>query len=419
MIRSLHIRNFKSFRRVSLDLTELNILLGPNAAGKSNIAKSLNLFRDVVVTGDVGKAISMHGGPTEILSQGAPKTAPISFRVNVDLSGVPELDMPGLLYPEAWSPRWACYEIKFTTGISGKCRIVRENLTFRVKKKATGKQERAGEKELMVFSRNRNKVSFLSRQGRSDTNPFGGGKTLAGGVPDQAMPFVFMSRDRPDVQPFFDYVSRMRFYRIDVEKARQLGGLDDGGELRPDGSNLAQILARMKRGNGRQRRGFLEGFLDFMRCTIPEFDDYEVVESSGLGRVTISFRIKEKGGNAFSPFSVSDGTIRTLCFFLALAYHRPAASVICFEEPENDVHPYLLDALMSLVKNNFQTTQIILTTHNKSVADAVEPRNVFLISKENGKSIIVRGDSDRDILFFCKHYGVGEAWVRGLVGGVP
>jgi predicted ATPase len=419
MIRSLHIRNFKSFRNVSLDLTELNVLLGPNAAGKSNIVKSLNLLRDVVVTGDVERAISMHGGPMELLSQGAPKTAPISFHVNIDLSGVPELHMFGLLHPEEWSPQWACYEIEFTSGISGKYKVLRENLTFRAAKKVTGKQERAVETQCKVFSRSHNEVSV--RTGGSGRYPFGGSKISALVVPTrgQVMPYVFMSRSRPDVQPFFDYISRMRFYRIDVEKARQLGGQDDAGELKSDGSNLAQMLASMKRGNGRQQRGFLEGFLDFMRCTIPEFDDYEVVESSGLGKVTISFRIREKGGSAFSPFSVSDGTIRTICFFLALAYHRPPATVMCFEEPENDVHPYLLDALMSLVKHNFQKTQIILTTHSKSVADAVEPRNVFLVSKESGKSIIVRGDSNREILLFCKHYGVGEAWVRGLVGAVP
>ena len=37
MIRTLHIENYRSIRRMSLELEQLNIVFGPNGTGKSNI----------------------------------------------------------------------------------------------------------------------------------------------------------------------------------------------------------------------------------------------------------------------------------------------------------------------------------------------------------------------------------------------
>ena len=44
MIRKLLIRNFRSIKELELELTEFNVLIGPNSSGKSNILKALNLI---------------------------------------------------------------------------------------------------------------------------------------------------------------------------------------------------------------------------------------------------------------------------------------------------------------------------------------------------------------------------------------
>ena len=42
MIRNLHVQNFKSIKDVSIDLGRLNVLVGPNMSGKSNL---IDVFR--------------------------------------------------------------------------------------------------------------------------------------------------------------------------------------------------------------------------------------------------------------------------------------------------------------------------------------------------------------------------------------
>jgi len=43
MVKKLIIKNFRSIRNIEIELSELNVFIGPNNAGKSNIMKALNL----------------------------------------------------------------------------------------------------------------------------------------------------------------------------------------------------------------------------------------------------------------------------------------------------------------------------------------------------------------------------------------
>ncbi|KYC35817.1 hypothetical protein WA1_05845 [Scytonema hofmannii PCC 7110] len=48
-------------------------------------------------------------------------------------------------------------------------------------------------------------------------------------------------------------------------------------------------------------------------------------------------------------FDISDGTLRILAFLTAL-YQENTPSIICFEEIENGVHPWLLHKMVELLK---------------------------------------------------------------------
>lgn len=43
-IKHIHIKNFRSIVNTMLDIEEMNIFVGLNDAGKSNVLKALNLF---------------------------------------------------------------------------------------------------------------------------------------------------------------------------------------------------------------------------------------------------------------------------------------------------------------------------------------------------------------------------------------
>ena len=50
-LRRLRVENFLSLRNINISLTKLNVLIGPNASGKSNFAKLFQLLYNVASTG--------------------------------------------------------------------------------------------------------------------------------------------------------------------------------------------------------------------------------------------------------------------------------------------------------------------------------------------------------------------------------
>lgn len=409
MIKTLEIRNFKSLKNVRLDLGNLNVFLGPNAAGKSNILDALKLLRDIHRFGNVGRAVRKNGGPEVVRCMLGKGGGQVRFEVHVEL-------------PKGWvavrgkaiQPVRLRYVLAFKPALNGPCRIEEENLEWCYLRKRPAKKGNRDERPLrLVFRRSREQVeiagdSFLRT--KRDTVPV---------LEEQReTPYFSQVFYPPAVALLGDYFRQIRVYRIDPSAARAERIFQPGEGLQylaEDGANLAPILLKLKT----ERGGIAQGLVDFMRCSVPEFRNWHAEAVQTIAGKSVSFSIEEDSGIRLSAESLSDGTVRLLCYFLALTYSASPASVICFEEPETSVHPYVHGSMVDLVKHHPHSSQVFLTTHSKSIADHCEPSQVFLVSKENGRSVFKRADSDGEIEYFCKRYGIGEAWLRGLVDAVP
>src|SRR5208337_1345715 len=60
-IQRVHVENFKSFSELDVDLLPFNIVIGSNAAGKSNFIAIFRFLRDIATLGVVN-AIALQGG---------------------------------------------------------------------------------------------------------------------------------------------------------------------------------------------------------------------------------------------------------------------------------------------------------------------------------------------------------------------
>jgi len=60
-IKRIHIENFKSFSEIDVELSRFNVVIGSNAAGKSNFISIFKFLRDIAHHGLVN-AIAMQGG---------------------------------------------------------------------------------------------------------------------------------------------------------------------------------------------------------------------------------------------------------------------------------------------------------------------------------------------------------------------
>ncbi len=115
------------------------------------------------------------------------------------------------------------------------------------------------------------------------------------------------------------------------------------------------------------------------------------------------------------PEHISDGTLRILAFITALTL---PSTLISFEEPENCVHPSLLQALIELIR--LCGKQVIISTHSPHLLNYVKPEEVYLTAKVQGETRIKRLSSIDDIDCIKRYLELGgtlgDAWVSGLFG---
>ncbi len=61
LISKIRLSNFKNFEDVEVDLSDMNVIVGANASGKSNFIEALQFVKDIKDFG-IENAISLHGG---------------------------------------------------------------------------------------------------------------------------------------------------------------------------------------------------------------------------------------------------------------------------------------------------------------------------------------------------------------------
>lgn len=125
---------------------------------------------------------------------------------------------------------------------------------------------------------------------------------------------------------------------------------------------------------------------------------------------------------------ISDGTLRILAFLTAL-YQENTPSIICFEEIENGVHPWLLHKMMELLKIVStegiagKPVQVLITTHSPVLLNYVEPHQVRAVElDEEGKTQVhaLPTDSVRFQKALEAYDGaLGELWFTNVFGGNP
>ncbi|MCX7012205.1 MAG: AAA family ATPase [Candidatus Sumerlaeota bacterium] len=121
------------------------------------------------------------------------------------------------------------------------------------------------------------------------------------------------------------------------------------------------------------------------------------------------------GGNPqpVNAAQASDGMLLTLAFLTVLHLPQPPR-VLLIEEPENGVHPKRLQEVMrilrGLVKEHSQT-QVILTTHSPYLLDLFEPEEVTLCKREDDGSISVHRLSESEaVRQQLDIFNLGEIW---------
>ena len=371
----------------SLSLEPLNVLIGPNASGKSNLIEALSLL--AAAPRDLQTPIREGGGVKDWLWKGAPSTPTATLDVTVE-------------YPVG--PVDLRYRLAFTEAAA----------RFELRDEAVENEKPTNPYDAQPY------FFYRYQDGHPVLNVAGGTGsqrhlTREDVSPDQS---ILSQRRDPDSYPELTYLAsrfeRMRFYRefhVGRHTPPRLPQRVDLQQdvLLEDASNLGLLLNDLL-----NRPLVKQRLLDLLREFYPSIED--VFTSLSGGTVQIFFH--ERGlGQAVPATRLSDGSLRYLCLLAVLCHPEPPP-VVCVEEPEIGLHPDVIPGVAQLLVEASSRSQLFVTTHSDILVDALTdvPEAVIVCEKSDGATQLRRLDVD-ELKPWIEKYRLGELWTSGEIGG--
>lgn len=227
---------------------------------------------------------------------------------------------------------------------------------------------------------------------------------------------ILSQRKDPDLYPEITQLSeaykQIRIYRDwtfgRYSKVREPQKTDLRNDfLEENCQNLALVLNQIQK-NPKIKKKILE----YLKIFYPRFSDYTTQIEAGSAQI---FFIED---NVSIPATrLSDGTLRFLALLTAL-YSPTSGNLICIEEPELGLHPDILPTIAEILKEASQTKQLIVTTHSDILIDALSdtPESVIVCENTRGYTTLKRLD-ENELREWLEEYTLGQLWTRGEIGG--
>lgn len=178
--------------------------------------------------------------------------------------------------------------------------------------------------------------------------------------------------------------------------------------LEPDGSNLVSVLYAMS--NESRYLSAYEALEATLRNAFPDFKRL-LFSLTASGRAELRWLTND--GLDFPARSVSDGMLRFLGLATLLLLPDPPP-LIAIDEPEIGLHPHLLPYLVELMKRASEKTQLIISTHSPLLISAasIEPEDVVIVESIEGETHLKRLSST-ELKLWLERFTLGNLWTMG------
>jgi len=340
MLEELVAVNYRSLKELIVELGPFNVLIGPNASGKSNIMDCLAFLAGLARREAPNSLLGARGGFDRVRFGG--KAEKVKLKASVQMGGKTFIYTVEL-HAEGWS-------------------------------------------EVLEAPSGRHEGAYGSL-----------------GYPGTCL------SGEPELE---SYMASWAFYNFSTRAMRHVLQVKRSLTLAPDGSNLAQVLMTLVH----ELPKVYARIEETLRQAMPEVEELLTPLTEG-GQTYIA--IRERGfADPFDYYQLSDGTLKLLAYITAVSL--PGPKLICFEEPENFIHPHLMEFLVDVLKKSGK--QIVLATHSPLLVDHVEPEDVIVVEKDPEKGTVARRIEDPGALREKLNelgVGLGDYWGSGALGGVP
>ncbi len=386
IIQSLKLTEFLSFgsKPQEIELQPLNVLIGPNASGKSNFIEAFRILN--AAPENVDKPISEGGGIIEYLWKGNDERAfSISTTIHTDNKTYP-LD----------------YGLILRSNPSGMTVIRREFIKPVLIEKTPSVPEYLYQSEGL--------------RGEIYTKEFQSATYVRNEVSISAFKSILSQYKNPwflELSQLQDVFLSIHFYtgwnlgRFGVLRYPQRADLPST-TLLENGSNLGLVLIN-KPASVRQQ------ITERLKAVLPTVEEIFPKVEGGA----VPLYIREKGFNTPIPAArLSEGTLRYLCLLTLLLDPTPPP-IICLEEPEAGLHPHVVSQIAELLIDASQRTQLIVTTHSDALISGLSecPEAIITCERDDEGTKLRRLDPEQ-IKPWLDRYALGDLWRMGEIGGV-
>jgi len=190
--------------------------------------------------------------------------------------------------------------------------------------------------------------------------------------------------------------------------------VEDCHRLRSDASNIAPFLRKMK--NDPDLSSYYREIKNSVRLVIPFFDDFRL-DAHKLGEATkVALSWQQKGSDfPMQPYHLSDGSIRFICLATALLQPSPP-SMIIIDEPELGLHPEAIGILGELIEDAAKRTQVVIATQSPLLLDQFAIEDIIVVNRRDGQSTFERLERE-NYDQWLKDYSLGQLWTKNVIQG--
>ena len=473
----LRIRNFRSIRDARFRLRPgLNVLVGPNGSGKTNILCALKFIRDILTSG-VALAMGKAGGApknyyrgsheitieigghydhcrfrgstvpikfiwTTVIAQSRPEQIASITRERFRLIATTEVGYPKTILD-------CIIQRPFGRKPHTRTSLLHESILGKdLFKRLDGKPYSGSKAEL--FKQVRSQLAKLLRESKKSSNFF-------------FLPSLIEMH--PRVFELGRQLSLLHEYNIQPEAARKSTDQVPEARMEADGSGLSEVVHALLQDEWhriahrtfyydpsesyyfrthiylRPRHGlefsdWNRHFLYYRRKgkeqfreALPNIVEHLTTAVNSVESVTTQidptngrrFVVFHAGNNKFLPDEVSDGTIKWLCLLVSLFV--PFSRTYLLEEPENFMHPWMQQRLVQIMREQAikEKLMFIVSTHSSTILNTVQPQELLLINYSKRSTHVSSFEDTEEVEQFLSksHFGLGDLWVSGGIGAVP
>ena len=357
-------KGFRSLRSISYPASDLDVFVGANGVGKTNLYRSLELLH-AAAGNTLARDLARDGGLKSTLWAGPHgRSDPVRVRLAVDLADRARGSAGRYRYEIEIG-----YPPPVSAAFEDEAQIKMEAISAIGETRSVRLIERVGPS---VMARGED-----GRPGQIDLDLLAS-ETVLGRLEDPSR--------YPELEDLRRTLLQWRFYhglRTDAgSPLRQPCAALATPTLASDGADLAAVFATLVH--------IRQDAVDLFEVVDQAFPGAQLIVPTPERTASFGVIFPEFPRRVFQAHELSDGTLRFLALAGALLAYR-APPFIALNEPEASLHPDLLKPLAGLIVRAARRSQVWLVTHAQPLADAIVAAGagqVRVVTKQKGATQI-------------------------------